>query len=147
MATMLRFMLGTLAASLLGIGLLHAHEAENGRIQVAHPWALPAKAGEATKVYMTITNADTQARPFFGLHTPEADRAEIRFASPTGIGTLESIAIEGEGKLSLGTSHMWIELVALRRELRIGDSFAATLAFADYEVPINIIVGLSSDNQ
>ena len=134
---------GMLAGFLLGVlaGVpAMAHEEAVGRIQIDHPWALPAPAGGTTQLYMTIRNDGSRSVHFFGLKTPIAAASRIMFASPGKVGTLASITIEAECTLGLGSSHMWIELSGLKQALRIGDSFPATLEFTGYEAPITVVV-------
>ena len=127
-------------ALLLTLAPAAAHEEAAGRIQIEHPWALPAPAGGSTQLYMIIRNEASRSLHFFGVTTPAAASAHIMFASPGKIGTLQSVTVEAEGTLGLGTSHMWIELSGLTAPLRVGQSFPATLAFTGFSMPITVVV-------
>ena len=135
-----RVLAGALLSSLLLSPLARAHEEAAGQIQVEHPWALPAAPGASTQLYMTIRNEASRPVHFFGLTTPVAAASRIMFASPGKTGTLQSVTIQAEGTLGLGTSHMWIELSGLTSALRVGQSFPAELAFTGFTLGISVIV-------
>lgn len=120
-----------------------AHEELAGRLLIEHPWAVPAKAGDSTQLYMRIINYGHGPIHLLGLRTALAERARIMFrAAPGKIGTLDSVLIESGGSLGLDTSHMWIEISRLKQDLRPGESFSATVEFSDgSHAPVSVVVG------
>ena len=120
-----------------------AHEEMAGRLFIEHPWVTPAKAGATAWLYMRIVNEGRSGVHLLGVVTPAAERSGIMFRSgPGSVSTLASVLIEPEGSLGLHTSHMWIELSGLKRDLRSGDSFPATLEFSDgRRADVVVVVG------
>ena len=109
-----------------------AHESTSHHVIITHPWAMAAKAGENTRVYMVIENEETENITVTGLETPVARRAQFRFqADSETVASLSSRSILPEEALNVGTSHMWFELVDLRRDLVMGSQFKAALKRAD----------------
>lgn len=120
-----------------------AHEIDFGLLTVEHPWAQPAKAGNSTRLYLVITNEGPSSVYFTGLKTPVASEASIIVQLEPGVErSLDSITMQAGETLNFGTSHMWIALQNLRRNLNQGDSFPAALEFGgDRQVLVIVTVG------
>ena len=124
-----------------------AHEASTSDIIISHPWAEPADAGQNTRLHAVIENEEPFRVSLTGITTSVAKRAELRFLSHGGaVRKLESRTIDAEGVLNLGSHHMWIELVELKRALRVGDVFPVVMEFGDRgALRFEVIVGHHSD--
>lgn len=126
----------------------HAHSADWGKVTIDHPWALPAKAGSSTKLYMKITNDDPAATIyFFGVRTEVASETKLQiWTGPARSGTLDSISVPAGETLDLGTSHFWIALNGLKRNLVAGETFTATANFGDRrDVELSVLVATRSE--
>jgi len=109
-----------------------AHELDFGQVAVEHPWALPARAGGSTRMYLIIENEGHSSIYFTGVKTPVASESSIMFQSDPGVErSLDSITVPTDESLNFGTSHMWIALRNLRQDLNEGDSFPAALEFGE----------------
>ena len=120
-----------------------AHEIDFGMLTVEHPWARPAKAGRSTRLYLVITNEGPSSVYFTGLKTPVASESSIIVQLEPGVErSLDSLTLPAGATLNFGTSHMWVALRNLRRNLNQGDSFPAALEFGgDRQVLVIVTVG------
>lgn len=120
----------TLLVILTGSASVGAHELILGQIIVQHPWALPAKAGTSSRLYIAITNEGYSPVFFTGLKTPVANQTSIMFQSGPGEErSIEFVTVQPDETLNFATSHMWIDLRGLKRDLAPGDKFPAALEF------------------
>lgn len=125
-----------------------AHESMSHHVIITHPWAMAAKAGENTRVFMVIENEETESIVITALETPVARGAQFRFqADPETVASLSSRSIRPEEALNVGTSHMWFELIDLRRDLVMGSQFKAALKLADgRSIILTVFVGHTHKN-
>ena len=120
-----------------------AHEIDFGLFSVEHPWAQPAKAGNSTRLYLVITNEGPSSVYFTGLKTPVASESSIMVQLEPGVErSLDSLSLPAGESLNFRTSHMWVALRNLRKNLNQGDSFPAALEFGGgRQVLIIVTVG------
>ena len=122
----------TITAIVIALGNAEAHEIDFGLVTIEHPWAQPAKAGDSTRLYLVITNEGPSSVYFTGVKTPVASESAIMVELEPGVErSLESMVVQGEESLNFGTSHMWVALRNLRRNLEPDDSFPAALEFGN----------------
>lgn len=126
-----------------------AHESVSGEVSVSHPWALPANAGENTKLFMVIENEEPGRITLMSVETPVARSTQFHFqADSETVLSLSSRTIGSEEKLNVATHHMWFELSDLRRDLVAGTQFPATLTLADGRtIDLTVAVGRSADSE
>jgi len=125
----------------------HAHSADWGRVTIDHPWALPAKAGSSTKLYLKVTNDEPSTIYFYGVRTDVASETKLQiWTGPGRSGTLESVSVPAGEALDLGTSHFWIALNGLKKDLVAGQTFTATANFGDRrDVELSVLVATGSE--
>lgn len=126
----IKYCLQILVVTLVTLSSADAHELYLGQIVVQHPWVLPAKAGESTRLYLAITNEGYSPVYFTGVKTPVANETAITFQSKPGVTrSLDFITVPSGETLNLGTSHMWIAVRNIKQDLTLGDKFPAALEF------------------
>ncbi len=122
-----------------------AHQSESGDVSISHPWALPAKAGENTRLYFVLENEEQDRVTVTNMETPVARFARFQFqADSETVLSLSSRTIRSEETLNVASHHMWFELFDLRQDLIKGDRFPVALTFADGRIiHLSVVVGLS----
>ncbi len=121
-----------IAAAILVSADVTAHELDFGQISIQHPWALPAEAGKSTRMYLLIRNEGHSTLVFTGVKTPVSPRSSIMSQSEPGVAQeLGSLSVPAGESLNFATSHMWVALNGLRRNLQIGDHFPVALGSID----------------
>lgn len=130
-------------------GAAWPHSETAGQLELGHPWAKPARAGGSTQMFLEFAGKTDQGVHFLGVATPIARRAEIRFrSSPNSTATLESLSMIDDEPPDFGSSHLWIELIDLRRDLESGMTFPATLRFSNGLVAeITVLVGAQGEEE
>jgi len=136
----------TLIATCLSVSMAvwsaTAHESSTGDVRLLHPWAMPAKAGANTRLYMVIENDESENITLMSLETSVAQSAQFRFqADAKTVLPLSSRSVMSEEALNVGSHHMWFELMGLRRDLVEGGEFPAKLSLADGRI-INLTVAV-----
>jgi copper(I)-binding protein len=126
---------------------LAAHEFWEGDVRISHPWAVPAKAGKNTRLYLVIENEEQARITLMNLATPVAKSARFQFqADAETVLSLSSRTIGSEETLNVASHHMWFELHDLRRDLIKGSTFPAVLTLADGRIiKFSVVVGRPDD--
>ncbi len=111
-----------------------AAEVRQGALAVANPWSLPAAAGMTGAGYMAITNSGRAADTLTAVETPVAARVAMHKMSMTGgvmrMDPAGRIAIPAGATTRFAPGGLHLMLLGLKRPLRAGESFPATLVFA-----------------
>ncbi len=125
---------GTVAAPTL------AHTVEAGAIQVIHPWAQPAEAGD-TPAFPTIANDADDGVVLLELETPVAERIEIRRQGRV----VKELAIPADESVSFDSGELSLILVGVRKPLREGAIFPLSLRFSGgITIDTHMVVGQST---
>lgn len=115
-------------------GAAHARGFTIGQLTVEQPWSRPAAQGGNGAGFLTVTNAGNTADALIAASSPVARRVEIhesmvmngRAMMHPRPGGLE-IPAGGAASLKPGGWHLM--LIGLKRPLKVGDRFPATLTF------------------
>ena len=104
-----------------------------GPIEVQQVWSRAAPQGRVGVLYMTVTDSGAPDR-LVGVDTPVADKAELHESvSEGGVMKMRPVAsapVEPGKPLVLKPGGYHVMLRGLRRDLKEGDEFPATLRFA-----------------
>jgi len=144
MSKTLKSILSVLAIALFMASVpANAHESASHQVTIVHPWAMSAKVGGDTRLYMVIENEETENITVTTLETPVAWDTKIRFqADDETVLSLSSRSIRPDEALNMGTHHMWFELIGLKRDLVMGSQFPAALKLADgRSIDLTVFVG------
>ena len=110
-----------------------AHSFTHGDIRVMHPWAAVAAEGKSSTVYMTLTNAGTEADKLVAVEVKAAERVEIQKAKKgSGAASYETIAAVGLGAkktVAMQPGGMRVLLIGLKEPLRHEYTLPMTLVF------------------
>ena len=139
-----------LAAALLsGVpARLAANDSDHiGRLQIVHPWARPAAAGESTRLHMKIVNDGFDDLHVVKLTSPVATKVRLALVATRGRTVpLPSITVLAHEVMDLGSSHFRVMLDGLSRDLWAGEQFPLTLYFAPLgKVTTTVTVGEIAD--
>ena len=131
-----RFLLPLLATPLLATPFLVGSGialAQPGAIQVQQVWSRAAPQGRVGVLYMTITDQGAPDR-LVGIETPVAEKAELHESvAEGGVMKMRPVAaapVEPGKPLILKPGGYHVMLMGLRRSLKAGDEFPATIRFA-----------------
>lgn len=137
------------AALLTGVpARLAANDSDHiGRLQIVHPWARPAAAGESTRLHMKIVNDGFDDLHVVKLTSPVATKVQLALVATQGrTVSLPSITVLAHEVMDLGSSHFRVMLVGLSRDLRAGEEFPLTLHFAPFgRIITTVTVGETVD--
>jgi periplasmic copper chaperone A len=107
--------------------------AQPGPIQVQQVWSRAAPQGRVGVLYMTITDQGAPDR-LVGVDTPVAEKAELHESvAEGGVMKMRPVAaapVEPGKPLVLKPGGYHVMLMGLRRTLKEGDEFPATIHFA-----------------
>jgi periplasmic copper chaperone A len=130
-----------------------AHDVTAGPLTVQHPWArATAGAAKVGALYLTVRNEGAEADRLLGVSTEAAERCELHLSSTDG-GTMtmrmvEAVEVPAAGSATFAPQGAHIMLIGLRRPLKKGDRFAATLRFEKAgEVAVEVAVQGIADLQ
>ena len=123
-----------LAAALLsGVpARLAANDSDQiGKLQIVHPWARPAAAGESTRLHMKIVNDGFDDLHVVELTSPVATKVRLVLVATRGRTVpLPSITVLAHEVMDLGSSHFRVMLDGLSRDLWAGEEIPLTFHFA-----------------
>lgn len=116
-----------LAAGLAVAGDAFAHGFELGSVRIDHPYALPAVAGDRSRIYFrTLKNFKRAPGAIVGARSPDCQRVEVVGAGGAG----SPIAIPGRAATRYRHDQpQHLACVRLRRGLVDGDELPMTLDF------------------
>jgi copper(I)-binding protein len=102
----------------------------HGRVTVENVWVTPANEAEQAILRLRILNETHSPMHLLGVASPLAKGSQIvGRISDHRTARLGSIGIRPDDMLDLTTSHLWIELGPLSREIRQGDLIPIELVF------------------
>ena len=135
--------LSLILLGLLKISAASAHMREAGDLIINHPWAEPARAGEATRLRLQVLNETRNDYHILSVTSPIAAGTRIFVSvAPNDYRQVHTLSVLPEETLRLNTSHILIELIGLKRDLKKGDRFKATLHFVNgAQLAIDVLVG------
>jgi len=133
-------------AGLLATPAARADVEQYGDIVIDHPVATPAGRGGVSKLRFSIRNDGSGRLHFLGVQTEAARRTVIKFADgDSHEHQLDSITIASGDSVNFDSTHMWIELGDVTRELEAGSSFTVMLRFTNgVELTVRAGVGAHS---
>lgn len=110
----------------------------HGHMTVEDVWATPAGAGSRSILRLRIINEGHDHVHLLGVETPVAKEARIigRIGNDE-TRTIDSIGVGGDSNLDMTTSHLWVELGPLTREVQAGESVPIELVFVRGRVRVN----------
>jgi copper(I)-binding protein len=103
----------------------HAHSYVLGSVEIGHPWARPT-AAELGTVYLVLAVKGDAADKLSSAASPIAEKVELRNAAGEAV---ISIEIGPKRPIVLRPGKPYLALMALKRPLKLGDSFPLTLRF------------------
>ncbi len=104
-----------------------AHSFTVGPIEIGHPWARPAAAGDGA-VYLVLATRGTSGDRLIGASTPIAERVEIRDEAGN---RLDGLDILPRRPFALRPGRRFLALIGLKQPLKLGDSFPLALRFKE----------------
>jgi copper(I)-binding protein len=118
-----------------GVASAAAQEFKAGDLSIDHPWSRATPAGAKVAAgYMMIANKGTAPDRLVGASTPAAGRVEVHeMAMKDNVMTMRplagGLAIEPGKTVTLAPGGYHIMFMDLKKPLKQGDKFAATLEF------------------
>lgn len=108
----------------------------HGRITVEDVWVTPANEAGRAILRLRILNGTHSPMHLLGVATPIAKGSQIigRVSSHQAA-SLGSISILPDDRLDFTTSHLWIELGPLSREIQQGELIPIELVFVRGRIP------------
>lgn len=112
-----------------------AQEFKAGDLSIDHPWSRATPAGAKVAAgYMMIMNKGSAPDRLVGASTPAAGKAEVHeMAMKDGVATMRPVSggllIEPGKSVTLAPGGYHIMFMDLKKPLKQGDKFAATLEF------------------
>jgi len=132
--TVLLLLLFSLAASTFSVAD-ETTELQPGVI-VKEAVVQPAKKGETARLRFKVVNLLRQDILLRGISAEIADTTELRMnVTDEGYEAIEDIPIYSEETLNLVSSHIRVELIALKGDLKRDDEMKFELDFGDFKVP------------
>jgi copper(I)-binding protein len=118
-----------------------------GRLQIVHPWARPAVAGESTRLHLKIVNDGFDDLHVVKLTSPVAARVRLVLIEARGRTVpLGSITVLARETVDLGSPHFRVMLDGLNRDLRAGERIPLTLHFAPFgRITTSVMVGENTE--
>ncbi len=112
-----------------------AHEIIAGALAIQHPWArATAGAAKVGALYLTVRNGDTEADRLLGVSTDVAETCELHLSETSGdvmtMRAVEEVEVPAGGGATFAPQGAHIMLIGLKRPLKKGEHFTATLRFA-----------------
>ena len=130
----------TIVLAVLGLlvaGPAGAHSFTAGPIEIGHPWAPPAAAGDGS-VYLVLATRGKSGDRLIGASTPIAERVEIRDEAGN---PLDGLDILPKRPFALRPGRRFLALIGLKQPLELGDSFPLTLRFKEAgAIEVTVIV-------
>ncbi|TDV65886.1 copper chaperone PCu(A)C [Pseudomonas sp. LP_7_YM] len=125
-----------LAALLLPVCLVEAHESENGQLSIAHAWSMELPPNAPTvAAYFVIRNTGTQADRLISVDSPIAGAAQLHeHVNQDGLMKMqqvETVDVPAAGTLTFAPMAYHVMLLDLkdRSKLTTGQTFPLTLHF------------------
>ncbi|WP_374305909.1 copper chaperone PCu(A)C [Methylocella sp.] len=112
-----------------------AHELKQGAIAIEHPWARATPAGaRVTAGYMTLNNAGETPDRLVSVSSEIADHVSLhQSVEEAGVRKMrlvpDGLAVPAKGGATLQPGGYHVMFEGLKRPLKEGESFPATLAF------------------
>jgi copper(I)-binding protein len=111
-----------------------AHEITAGALTISHPWSrATAASAKVGALYLTVTNAGTEADRLLGVTTEIAERCELHLSGTSGdvmsMQMVEEVEIPAGGSASFAPKSAHVMLMGLKAPLKKGTSFPAVLHF------------------
>lgn len=115
-------------------GLAQARDFSAGDLTVGAPWSRPAVQGGVGAGFLTITNDGAAADRLKSVSSPVAQRVEIHESMVMGGQAMmhphpEGLTIAPGATATLKPGGWHLMLIGLKRPLKVGDRFPATLTF------------------
>lgn len=115
-------------------GLAQARDFTLGGLKVGDPWSRPAVQGGVGAGFLTIANNGAAADRLKSVSTPVAQRVEIHESMVMGGQAMmhphpEGLTIAPGATATLKPGGWHLMLIGLKRPLKVGDRFPATLRF------------------
>lgn len=108
----------------------------HGDVVVENVWITPAKDAEQAILRLRILNETQSPMHLLGVTAPLAKSSQIvGRVSDHQTASLGSIGIRPDSALDLTTSHLWIELGPLSREIKQGELIPIELVFVRGRIP------------
>ena len=121
----------------------------SGATPTSDTGAMPGMAGMGgannSVIYLTIANSGTGADKVTAVSTDVADAIEMHRTeiknNVASMRAVQAIEVPPQGEVQLNPGGYHLELVHVRRELRVGDAFTLTLTFEHAgRVPVTVAV-------
>jgi periplasmic copper chaperone A len=130
---MKRYLLSAVCFALMA-GSASAHDYVTGTLQVDHPWTKPTSATATMgQGYMVVRNKGTEVEKLMAATSELADRVEIhetaRDGGVTRMRSVMGVEINSGGTLELKPGGYHVMFIGLKRQIKDGEKFKATLEF------------------
>ena len=133
----------TLPFSVLAVGvfLLMLAGCSTKKLQVQDAWSRPGQAGGTSAIYFTIDNPLESADTLLGVTSDAAETVEMHLSQmENDVMTMvpqSSVPVAAQSTVKFEPGGLHIMLINLKKDLKAGDSFSATLSF-DLAGPVTI---------
>ena len=115
-------------------------------LSAENPWARPALSGDNSAVYFEVINPSGEEDFLIGTSSEVASQVEIHESEMDASGTMSmhpqhSVSIPAQGRVEFKPGGLHVMLVAVHRDLRVGDTFLVTLSFensADQTIEVEV---------
>ena len=119
-----------------GIFLLSSCDAATG-IEISNAWMRPAAKDGNGAVYFALQNHSASADELTGVSSDIATAVEMHESKMEGdvmqMNQLMSIPIKGKASVEFAPGGYHVMLIALKKDVKIGDQVQVTLHFKDHE--------------
>jgi periplasmic copper chaperone A len=119
----------------------HAHSFRTGDIQIGHAWALPQIAGQDGQCFMPLFNAGTEADALLAARSDITLLVQLRRNARYDDLPEPQFDLLPKKPIAMRPQAVHLRLLALRRELKLGDRFALILDFmnaGEVEVEVHV---------
>jgi copper(I)-binding protein len=139
--------------AILAPRIANAHETTAGTLTIQHPWAR-ATAGSAKvgALYLTVRNNSAEADRLLGVSTDVAEECQLHTSEMSGdvmiMRGVPSMDVSAGGSATFAPQGAHIMLMGLKRPLKKGERFPATLHFEKAgDVAVEVVVQGIADLQ
>ncbi len=122
----------------------HAHSTKVGDIKIGHAWALPELAGQDGQCFIPLLNTGQQTESLVAARSEACNTIQLRHNARYDDPPELQFDLQPGKPIAMRPQAVHFRLLGLRRELKLGDRFAAVLDFLNAgEVELEIHVANS----
>jgi periplasmic copper chaperone A len=124
----------------------HAHSAQVGDIRIGHAWALPADAGQDGQCFMPLLNSGKTEDSLIAARSDVCLAIQLRHNARYDDPPEVQFDLAPNKPIAMRPQAVHFRLLGLRKELKLGESFALVLDFLNAgEIELDIHIANSPD--